>query len=197
LNDRFQPAFNLARLFIENSVFQLSAGRHRTFAFVFDMNRLFEEFVYRFILRHRQRILPECWGDVTIRAQSRGRVVYLAERLRDRRQVFRLVPDVLFVSPSGRPVLILDTKYKRLDATRLRLGVSEGDMYQMLAYAARFDCPQTLLLYPQWQGAPRTAVQFQTMGHSSRLVVATINLRQPLDRPNGLAQDMRQAFMEV
>ncbi len=194
LNERFRPAFNLARLFIENSSLQLTAGQHQTFAFVFDMNRLFEEFVSRFITRYRSHILPQDWKDVRIRAQSQGQTIYLAERLPDGREVFRLVPDLLLTRPSGNPLLILDTKYKQLDVNRRQLGVSEDDMYQMLAYATRLDCPRTLLLYPQSAASSRTLAQFETLGHPNHLVVATINLRQPLNRPDGLVQELRDNF---
>jgi 5-methylcytosine-specific restriction enzyme subunit McrC len=197
LNERFRPAFNLARLFIENSTMQLAAGRHHTFAFVFDMNRLFEEFVYRFLARYRGRILPQAWRDVRIRAQSRGKVVYLAEKLPDRQKAFQLVPDLLFTSPSGKPVLVIDTKYKQLDKSRRKLSVSAGDVYQMLAYATRLECPQMLLLYPQWARASTVPVEFETLGHRNHLVAATINLHQPLDRPDGLIHDVRGILEEV
>ncbi|MCP4537119.1 MAG: hypothetical protein GY832_08220 [Chloroflexi bacterium] len=197
LNERFRPAFNLARLFIENSALQLAAGQHHTFAFVFDMNRLFEEFVYRFLARYRGRILPQAWRDVRIRAQSQGQAIYLAEKLPDRQKAFQLVPDLLFTSPSGKAVLIIDTKYKQLDKSRRKLGVSERDVYQMLAYAARLECPQTLLLYPQWAKSPTTPVKFETLGHHNHLVAATINLHQPLNRPDDLIRDVRRILEEV
>jgi 5-methylcytosine-specific restriction enzyme subunit McrC len=197
LNERFRPAFNLARLFVENSTLQLSAGQHQTFAFVFDMNRLFEEFVYRFLVRYRGRILPSSWRDVRIREQSRGKAVYLAERLPDRREAFRLVPDILFTSPSGKAALVIDTKYKQLDRSQHRSGISEEDVYQMLAYATRFECPQTLLLYPQWAESPVTPVEFETLGHRNRLVAAAINLHQPLSNPGNLICDLREILEEV
>jgi 5-methylcytosine-specific restriction enzyme subunit McrC len=197
LNDRFRPAFNLARLFLENQIPQLAVGRRETFAFVFDMERLFEEFVFRFIAQHRRVILPEAWQNTRIRAQSRGRQIYLAKRLPGHKPVFRLFPDIAFVRPSGKTFLILDTKYKWLDPKRHRLGVSEGDIYQMLAYATRLNCPQTLLLYPQWAGASKTNAQFMTQGYPARLSVATLNLRQPLNRPQNLVGELRDILQPL
>jgi hypothetical protein len=57
LNRRYEPLLNLARLFLENRTLQLAAGDLTTFAFVFDMNELFEAFVINFICRYRQEIL--------------------------------------------------------------------------------------------------------------------------------------------
>jgi 5-methylcytosine-specific restriction enzyme subunit McrC len=197
LNARFQPAFSLARLFVENQAFQLTAGARDTLAFVFDMNRLFEQFVFKFIERHRRYILEAEWGNVRLREQAKGQSVFLAERLPDRRRVFRLAPDILFTRPSGTTLLILDTKYKQLDATRRQLAVSEADMYQLLAYAVAFECPSSLLLYPHRTGAPALPIVFETPSHPHRLVVATLDLHQPLDRPEGMVRQLRKVMKEV
>ena len=70
-------------------------------------------------------------------------------------------------------------------------------MYQMLAYATRLDCHQTLLLYPRWSGAPENPVEFETLEHPNRLVAATIDLHQPLNRPDKLIQEMKEILKEV
>ncbi len=194
LNERFRPAFNLARLFIEHSTLQLTAGQNHTFAFVFDMNRLFEEFVSRFIARYWSRMMPAGWDNVRVSVQSQGQTIYLAERVPGGQKVFRLVPDLLFTRLSGKPLLIVDTKYKQLDPSHRRLGVAEDDLYQMLAYATRLACPRTMLLYPQAATAPRTLTQFETLGQPNHLVVATISVRQRLDRPDRLIQELKESF---
>jgi 5-methylcytosine-specific restriction enzyme subunit McrC len=190
LNERFRPAFNLARLFLESRVLQLEVGQHHTFAFMFDMNRLFEEFVAQFIIRHRGKVLPEVWSDADIRVQSQGKHEHLAERLPDRRPVFRLIPDVMLLLPSGRPVVI-DTKYKQLDLEDRQAGVSQDDMYQMLAYMARLECLRTLILYPQPAATGAIRLEFEVQGRHGRLSIATINLRQPLSRPDALIAELR------
>jgi 5-methylcytosine-specific restriction enzyme subunit McrC len=197
LNERFRPAFNLARLYVENQAFQLAAGKVHTFAFVFDMNRLFEKFVYGFIERHRRQILTDGWGEVALREQAVGKPTYLAEKLPDGKHVFRLRPDILFTSPSGRAVLILDTKYKQLADHQRQLGIAESDMYQMLVYAVALDCPQTLLLYPQRAGSLPRSARFETLGYPHSVMAATISLRRPLDRPDGLIQELNEILKEV
>ena len=197
LTERFRPAFNLARLFVENRAFQLAAGGHQTFAFVFDMNRLFEKFVYGFIARHRRQILTDGWGGVRVREQAKGRPTYLAEKLPGGQRVFQLSPDILFTRPSGRAVLILDTKYKELADGQRKQGVSESDMYQMLAYAVALDCRQTLLLYPQQAGSPPILARFEMLGYPNTVIAATINLRRPLDRPDELIQELNNTLKEV
>jgi 5-methylcytosine-specific restriction enzyme subunit McrC len=146
LNQRYAPLLNLARLFIDGSALQLAAGNVTTFAFVFDMNQLFEAFAVNFIRRHRDAILPADLRSCELLPQSRGAACYLAKR--DGANVFQLLPDLVLREANRFPLLI-DLKYKRLDATARTSGVAQADFYQMHAYAHRYDCPQVLLLYPQ------------------------------------------------
>ena len=53
LNRRLEPLLNLARMFLDGGVMQLAAGDLSAFAFVFDMNRVFEAFVVNFVRRRR------------------------------------------------------------------------------------------------------------------------------------------------
>ena len=148
-------------------------------------------------MRHRRRILTDSEEALRLRYQAGGRPVYLAERLPAGTLAFRLKPDILLATRSGRTALVLDTKYKRLDGAERRLGIAEADVYQMLAYAVALDCPRTLLLYPQGAGSGPVAAHFQTLGHAHSVVAATVNLRQPLDRPAGMIQELRQILTEV
>jgi 5-methylcytosine-specific restriction enzyme subunit McrC len=59
LNERFYPAFQLARLLLDGLTVQLLAGGQRAFAFVFDMDRLFEQFIASFLQTYSRLILPE------------------------------------------------------------------------------------------------------------------------------------------
>ncbi len=58
LNDRFRPAYNIARLFWQQQLVQLSKGDYSVFAFVFDMNILFQDFISKIMQRNEKRILP-------------------------------------------------------------------------------------------------------------------------------------------
>jgi 5-methylcytosine-specific restriction enzyme subunit McrC len=49
LNRRLEPLLDLARLFLDSGIMQLTAGNLSAFAFVFDMNRVFEGFVVNFV----------------------------------------------------------------------------------------------------------------------------------------------------
>jgi 5-methylcytosine-specific restriction enzyme subunit McrC len=147
LNERFRPLLNLARLFLDGGTLQMIAGDFSTFAFIFDMNQLFEAFIAETICRHRREILEDQFADCELLVQSRGASLFLAHR--EGRPVFQTKPDLTFRKDRQFFPLLIDTKYKRLDKNDRRLGVTQADFYQMHAYAHRFDCARVVLLYPQ------------------------------------------------
>ena len=58
-------------------------------------------------------------------------------------------PDIALLDVDGRPVAILDTKWKRLEAHDPLSGLSSADLYQMASYAAAYRCRTVALLYPE------------------------------------------------
>jgi 5-methylcytosine-specific restriction enzyme subunit McrC len=174
LNERYRPLLNLARVFLDGGALQMATGDLSTFAFVFDMNQLFERFITGFVHRHAGEILSEELKACDFLPQSRGASRYLARK--DEQTVFQTKPDLAFRNDKHFPLLV-DTKYKRLDERDKRLGVSQADFYQMHAYAHRYRCNRVLLLYPQTTGASgpmRACFKLEECDH--RVEVSTINL---------------------
>ncbi|HOB99445.1 MAG TPA: hypothetical protein PKM43_11945 [Verrucomicrobiota bacterium] len=168
----YRPLLKLAEMFWTGAGPQPSPGRLDSFAFMFDMNQLFEEFIAEFIRRE----LREVWQSRgwTFHAQSGTRHLLRDESGKDR---FRLTPDIRFETDNNETTLILDTKYKLLDTTAARLGVAEADAYQMFAYAKRYDCPRVALLYPQT--VDKIVFDFSADTHSPPwLEVRTVDLRR-------------------
>ena len=92
----------------------------------------------------------------------------------------RLIPDILIVDISGRPHLILDTKYKQLQDPSSDLRVAEGDIYQMLAYMTSYKCPASVLLYPS-QGV--FGPMFKSLHYEDQDLttqISTVDLHRPL-----------------
>ena len=179
LNERFRPLLNLARLFLDGGTLQMTTGELSTFAFVFDMNQLFEAFIAEIIHRHRSEILEEELADCELLIQSRGASLFLAKR--EGRDVFQTKPDLTFRRERQCFPVLIDTKYKRLDQNDLRLGVSQADFYQMHAYAHRYDCARVVLLYPQMaetKGPLR--VSFPLYSEGKIIEAATVDLRMEM-----------------
>ena len=191
LHPSYAPLLTLARLFLDGGSLQLSGGSHESFAFVFDMNRLFESFVFGFLRRHRAALLPPSLTTCALLPQSAGTALHLARR--EGRPVFHLKPDLALRAPDGTFPLLLDTKYKALKPTKNNAaGITADDMYQMHAYARRYACPHVLLLYPQTAGmAEPLRLHFDLEGGGT-VQAATLDLRVELGNPEGIRQLVKE-----
>jgi 5-methylcytosine-specific restriction enzyme subunit McrC len=181
LNARYKPVLNLARLFLDNGALQTASGDTSLFAFVFDMNVVFEGFIAGFLNRHRAAALPPELQPCTLAAQAHGRQLHLARS--EGQPLFRLKPDLLFHEGNATR-LIADTKYKRLDSADRKLGISGADFYQMFAYAQRYDCPRIVLVYPQSaEMSDPVRRRFQIEGSDEKeILAATIDIRCDLGK---------------
>ncbi len=183
LNTRFTPLLNLARLFLAQDALQLGSGDLTSFAFVFDMNVLFETFIARFLRRYRDQILPSALADCEMLPQTQGANRALARR--GDQAVFWLRPDLAFRQGDAFP-LLLDTKYKLLNTNDRKLGISSSDFYQMYAYAGRYACPRVLLLYPRTvEQAPLPVTCFTIPGADTIIAAATVDLQHDLGTTDG------------
>jgi 5-methylcytosine-specific restriction enzyme subunit McrC len=143
LNTRYREAHQLAWMVLEGLQVHdlLMSGATRGFAFLLDMNRLFEKFI-EVLVRAMVRHMPI---DVQSQWVSTGHI-WDAER----KQTYqRLRPDLLLTTQTGLQ-LAIDAKYKRYDTRKLQ----EGDIYQTFLYTYAFrdtagkKIPSALLIYP-------------------------------------------------
>jgi 5-methylcytosine-specific restriction enzyme subunit McrC len=114
LNMRFAESFELAIMLLQQFVPLFASGK-KSFAFLFDMNTLFEKFVGRMV----REIDPTAtlqnvrtFGDLTLK------------------------PDIITQN------LIIDTKYKKIASLE---DIKQSDKYQMYAYGKNFGKPVMLL----------------------------------------------------
>jgi 5-methylcytosine-specific restriction enzyme subunit McrC len=184
LNRRLEPLLNLARLFLDGGVMQLAAGDLSAFAFVFDMNRVFEAFVVNFIRKHRHKILPPDLWECDLLPQTRGASRCLARC--GGKLVFHLKPDLAVRRGHTFPLLV-DAKYKALDPDVSGAGVAQADFNQMFAYAHRYDCPRVLMLYPQTADMPSAFCrEFVLEGtNGKKVIVATLDIGADLATQQG------------
>ena len=107
------------------------------------MNTLFEEYVGRTLRRALDG------SGLGVRLQGPRDHVLAGE---DGAVRFATRPDIV-VSRGGVPILIVDTKWKRLKGdVDARRGVGQADVYQMMAYAQVYRCDRVMLLYPHHDG---------------------------------------------
>lgn len=122
LTQRFKTSFEIAILLLKQSIPLFSQDK-KSFAFLFDMNILFEKFI--------ARIVKEKYDDVEI---PKGYISFGGLNLK---------PDIIVKNRN----LIIDCKYKILEENSI---ASRDDRYQMYVYANNFkNIDTTMLLYPK------------------------------------------------
>lgn len=150
--ERFKPIVSFAMLVIKGMSPIWTKGKDVSFSLLFPMEKLFEEFIARYVYRYAEEF---GLSRENIHAQAVGRQEWLLQREHDQKDKFRLKPDLVIGEEQGDGLrLILDTKWKHLksDEEDSTNGVSQGDIYQLYAYAHRYKCPENILLFPQVTG---------------------------------------------
>lgn len=170
-NDRWRELVSLARLLLGDRHQTTSAGSSDGYALLFEMNVLFEKYVAKLL----KRALSGSHLKVSSQGGKRD-CLFDGEHGR-----FRTRPDIL-ISESGKIVLVIDTKWKRI-TSRIddpKQGVSQGDVYQLMAYSQIYECDRVMLLYPHHLGLVEGPIR-QSFGIASSsaenfLLVSTIDV---------------------
>ena len=199
LNDRFKDAYRLAKLFFEGQTLQVREGNTEAFAFVFDMNQLFEGYITQFLVKHRKRIFQYFDSIPAVISQFSSKSTYLAKDSQGHGKI-HLRPDVVLQHPVSKSnLLILDTKYKQLSRQAGQNDLSPSDIYQMLAYSIRMSCDKVVLLFPQNNAGNNLNDQLWIKRDEkmTRIFVRTVNLHQPLEKEMLLIKDFRLLFKPI
>lgn len=171
-NRRWQELLGMARLFLLNRYQTTTGGLSQGTALLFEMNTLFEEYVGRLISR------ALAGTDLTVSLQG-GRLFCLAAETTER-GLFQTMPDIL-IRRAGIATHVIDTKWKRI-TSRIddpKQGVSQGDIYQMMAYAQLYRAPRLTLLYPHHPGLSDQEdihARHRITGHDTILETASIDV---------------------
>jgi 5-methylcytosine-specific restriction enzyme subunit McrC len=156
LNTEYATLHALCRFFLEHTGPLLADGQHQLMPFLLNMAQLYERCVANWLQAH----LPPPYR---IRAQE-STVLGPHDELR-----FQI--DLTLYGENGRPLAVLDTKYKTPDKP------SQADISQVITYAKAKGCQHALLIYPQPLAQPLHVsvgdVQLHTL---------SFGLDQPLDQ---------------
>ncbi|MEL0436631.1 McrC family protein [Phycobacter sp. K97] len=171
-NRAWQELFGMAQLFLRSRYQTTSAGAGRGTALLFEMNTLFEEYVGRLVTR--------ALASTEYRVSLQGGRLFCLTSLEDERAVFQTKPDIL-IWRAGQVIHLIDTKWKRI-SSRIddrKQGVSQGDVYQMMAYAQLYCAPRLTLLYPHHPGLGATELvqaRHRITGQTTTLEIASIDV---------------------
>ena len=189
-NERFRDLLDFCRLVLFDGTPAPRGGETPTFSLLVPMNELFEEFVARVIRRHATELGFEP-SRVHIQAKRMRRHLLRDEQGRPR---YKLRPDVLISDVCNRTSRIIDTKWKTLDGDRSGKP-SEADVYQLHAYARRYECPENVLLFPKTLGVERQAFSLEGTQPGARVRIEFLDVSRDLaaDRA-GILEELRVAL---
>lgn len=118
LNSRFKTSFEIAILLLKQSIPLFSQDK-KSFAFLFDMNILFEKFI--------ARMVKELDNNAKIQNQDNFNDLILK-------------PDIILKNQ------IIDTKYKKIKSIE---DIKQSDKLQAFAYGVNYGVDNVMLLYPR------------------------------------------------
>lgn len=141
LNTRYHDAIRLAEVVLAAQSFEHHAGELRVTGFMFDMWRIFEDFVCTSL------------GEALERGDG-GRYATQYSLHLDVARAVRMRPDLVWTGTTGVVRAVVDAKYK---AERPE-GFPDADLYQMLAYCTVLGLSDGHLVYAKGNEAIRTHV---------------------------------------
>lgn len=173
LNQRYRPALRLAQLVLRAASLNAARGPVDSVAFVFDMNRIFEDFLSTALREAFQTRGGELRSQFSDSLDVAGRLP--------------IRPDVTWWV-DGAPMAVIDAKHKQLRTS----GSPGEDAYQMLAYCTALDLRRGYLVYAADSGAPVSDLVVRNS--SCEICIRTVDIREPpellLREVEGLASEI-------
>ena len=158
----FKKSFNLAKMFVEQTSVDLSKNRFENITLVWDMNALFEEFVFE--------IMKKSCPDWILTAQKGKKLLKGTEN--KKRNTF-----VDIFAQKEDQKLIIDTKYKKFVDEN---SISNADVFQVSTYCLLHNTNNAILLYPQWENNKKPNIEDYYLNNGNnnyKISFKTINLK--------------------
>ena len=162
----YQSLMIWSQIFLKNKSFSTFKGTKNVNALLFSMEKIFEAYVAK-----KLKIQFPEWN---VETQKKDKYLF------DNPKSFRLKPDI-YMSKDGSSI-VLDTKWKKLNQDESKnYGISQVDMYQMYAYAYKYDVENIILIYPKhneisFKNDYTTYVQKQNNVYNLKSIVITVFL---------------------
>lgn len=173
LNRRYENSLRLAELILRVCSIEAQRGTIAGTAFVFDLNKVFEDFVTVAL----SEAMTQYGGEM--RSQHRDWL--------DHDCGIQIIPDLTWWS-GGSCMGIADAKFKALEIK----GVPNADAYQMLAYCTALDVPRGFLVYAR--DPANAPMQHLIRNSDSVIYVRTLDVEQT---PETVLLQVRQLSNEI
>lgn len=138
LNSRYHSALRLAEIVLHGYSVENAPGDVTVSGFLFDMARVFEDFVTAMLLDELKSEPGYCASQATVHLDEKGAI--------------RMIPDFVRYAEDGTPLAVADAKYKAEKPS----GFPDADLYQMLAYCTALGLPSGHLLYAKGNAPQET-----------------------------------------
>ena len=129
---RYKEALLISKMLLLNYRPDITGGTENVMAILFDMNKLWEEFVYRRLTKEAEHFT------ITVHRQE-SLNFWKATHLSTAKKIR---PDI--VIRKGTETIIVDTKWKVMDG----LVPGDDDLKQIFIYNLFWNCDKSVLLYP-------------------------------------------------
>ncbi len=134
----FKKPFNLAKMFIEKTSVDLSKNKFENITLIWDMNKLFEEFVFE--------IMKKFEGELGCKLVAQKGRRLLKNDTSKKRNTF---VDIMVEKGDGDELerIVLDTKYKKFVSSD---DFSNADVFQVSTYCLLHNADKAVLIYTRW-----------------------------------------------
>ena len=186
--DLFRKPFMLAKMFIEKTSVDMSKNRFDNITMLWDMNKLFEEFVYMTMKKYEH----ETGFNFTSQKIKSLLITADGDRKRDTKV------DIMAERTSGdKEKIIIDTKYKKFEGID---DFSNADVYQVSTYCILHNAKHAILIYPQWGNKPPEIQAYylnNDIKQDRKVEFKTINLKHESlkDSMEQVRQEIQQIFL--
>lgn len=173
----FKKPFNLAKMFIEKTSVDLSKNKFEDITLIWDMNKLFEEFVFEIMKKFKDELGYKL-------VAQKGRRLLKNDTIKKRNTFV----DIVVEKGDGEELerIVLDTKYKKFVSSD---DFSNADVFQVSTYCLLHNTNKAVLIYPRWnKEVPKvSSFNLNTDEKDIKIDFKTIdlchtNLKQHLDK---------------
>ncbi|MBS1781602.1 MAG: restriction endonuclease [Bacteroidetes bacterium] len=168
-NHDYQKAIDIAKIIILNYSPSLNYGSNNLLTLLFDMNVLWEEYIFRILQKHKT-------DEVEVSFQNSDKF-WENKRIR---------PDIVLITQEE--TFVIDTKWKIVEANN----PSDDDLKQMFVYNLHWHAEKALLLYPKTNQIDSSfgTFHFDNLGKKCKLGFVDITNERTIKRTEIIAREI-------
>jgi 5-methylcytosine-specific restriction enzyme subunit McrC len=174
----YAGALQIAQMIILNYSPDIRSGQENMLTLLFDMNKLWEEYIYRMLMRSKK-------DNTTVNFQNKQKF-WEGRTIR---------PDLVINRTEGgvSETYVIDTKWKVLDVKKPK--PSDDDLKQIYAYNMYWNAKRSMLLYPNSKGIDEKFGNYWKGRESSEINQCKVGFVNILDEDNFLNLDIGEEIL--